>query len=119
MEKTPRPERRVSPRWIHRFRVHFDDLESGSLCLGFSENLSLNGMFVGSLMPAEKGEKIEFVVELPDALVSLAGIVVWSRFIDPDQSGLDDAGFGVSVVRSGSGWKDFFDKKLGGAARRE
>jgi CheY-like chemotaxis protein len=93
--------KRIGPRMLHGTVVTFRDAGSEEDDLGFTYNVSFQGLFVRTLRPPEsKSVWIELRPPGSSRLVRLEGEVVWSRPFTPGQYAITPPGFGMRI-RSG------------------
>lgn len=97
--------RQICARVEKRFRAHFVDPECGADRIGYTANLSIKGVFVEKRRPVSLGRIVDLVVELPDGMAGVHGVVAWTRCGDRKRSNTPQkSGFGPFVIRATFEW---------------
>ncbi len=91
--------KRASQRMLHGTAVHFREAGADDDDLGFSYNVSIDGVFVRTLAPPQcQSLWIELRPPGMSRRVRLEGNVAWTRTFSPGKFAITPAGFGVHFV---------------------
>lgn len=90
-------EKRYINRQRRRFALRFGDNEPTRL--GFSEDISLDGLFIKTTYVYPPGTTLIVTISLPDDIsVTVKGKVMWAKRVPPQMARLvKKAGFGLNI----------------------
>ena len=91
-------EKRYKNRHRRRFALRFGQEEATRL--GFTEDISMEGMFIRTTNILPPGTEVKVTLTLPeDASIRLVGRVMWAKKVPPQMARLvKKAGFGIQIV---------------------
>lgn len=100
-------EKRDMKRHLRRLHVKFGTDAPNRL--GFTGDISIEGMFIKSTNVSQPGTKLKIELTLPDKKTVVAeGIVMWAKKVPPQVIHLvKKAGMGVRITRFISGHEDY------------
>jgi hypothetical protein len=93
-------ERRAAPRLLFGAAVAFRPAGYSDDEVGFTYNVSMGGVYVRTLAPADMGAEVWLELRAPtlDRVVRLVGQVAWKRAFGPSESATVPPGFGVRLT---------------------
>lgn len=91
------PEKRYINRQRRRFALRFGDVEATRL--GFTEDISMEGMFIKTVNIYQPGTSLIVKITLPDNVsITVRGTVMWAKRVPPQMARLvKKAGFGIRI----------------------
>jgi Tfp pilus assembly protein PilZ len=91
-------EKRYIKRHKRRFALRFGDTEAKRL--GFTEDISKEGMFVRTTNIYPPGATLTVKISMPDGIcITLEGRVMWAKRVPPQMARLvKKAGFGLKIL---------------------
>lgn len=100
---------RKMPRFRRRFRVRYRSDGETDEHMALTTDVSPGGLGVVTHRPADPGEALHLVIELPDGeALEVLGRVVWSRRVPRSLQVVDKGGFGVEVTQADERWFRWF-----------
>jgi Tfp pilus assembly protein PilZ len=91
-------KQRRAPRFKRRLPVRFWDPESGEVYQGYTVDISLHGMFIGTRTPLRKGTRFRFEILDPRHNYTLYGEVAHFAKVAPELQQVARSGMGVRLL---------------------
>jgi len=91
------PEKRYIKRHKRRFALRFGEKEA--IRLGFTEDISPEGMFIRTTNIYPPGTSLTVTISMPDGIfITVMGKVMWAKRVPPQMVRLvKKAGFGLKI----------------------
>ena len=92
-------QKRIAQRFKRRLRLRFWSLEDKTLRSGFTQDVSVTGMFICTNSPLSSGTRIAIEVPLGSEKIQLQGEVRRALRVDPVLRMVKTAGMGVRLLK--------------------
>ena len=93
-------DKRGGRRYKRRLQLRFWDIEDEVQKAGFTQNVSLEGMFICTGSPAKPGTRIVIEVHEKEKTYTLHGVVRHSARVDPVLQKVRPSGMGVRLIKT-------------------
>ncbi len=103
-----RSEQRRQERVRRRLKVRFFEPKFQKHCIGFTRDASVKGLFVEANRVPDLDQSLSMLVELPESVAEVQGVVVWQKKVGRELRSIERAGFGFKVLSAVPEWYQFF-----------